>query len=176
VPDIGLCSAVAAITHATNVDEVRRALGQPRGRTLQAVLHLHRLGVVRFRGDGVIAPGAQDFREVRDGLDDLLTKRSTLQATRRDMMDAFVEADSCRWSMITGYLGHAAAARCGHCDICRHHDDERTDATPLGRITHRTFGSGQLVNDDGEIVTVLFDDHGYRTLSRTVLDEESLIV
>jgi ATP-dependent DNA helicase RecQ len=42
-------------------------------------------------------------------------------------------------------------------------------------VVHRTFGHGAVVDVDGEQVTVLFDDVGYRTLDAGIVERKALL-
>jgi ATP-dependent DNA helicase RecQ len=96
------------------------------------------------------------------------------------MMQRYLETDQCRWRMILGYFGEPTEEDCGHCDNC----DARTatpvpaaDAPfPLGaRVVHTTFGSGEVVSYDGDTMTLLFEDAGYRNLSVALVVENDLL-
>jgi ATP-dependent DNA helicase RecQ len=43
------------------------------------------------------------------------------------------------------------------------------------RVVHRQWGRGLLVRADGDTITVLFDDVGYKTLSLRLLLEQDLL-
>jgi ATP-dependent DNA helicase RecQ len=44
------------------------------------------------------------------------------------------------------------------------------------RVQHERWGVGQVVRDDGDRFTVLFDDAGYRTLALDAVLERGLVV
>ena len=96
-----------------------------------------------------------------------------LERTRSEMMRRYLETDACRWSIILGYFGQASDGACGHCDnCCRDRPapaaavEARTAPFPVGsRVAHDTWGEGLVVGSDGGVLTVLFDDGGYRALA-----------
>ena len=96
------------------------------------------------------------------------------------MMDQFTEAQTCRWSTIIGYLGEAPmSGGCGHCDRC--YQATQVDSAGSAEVVdpesvhHLEFGSGTVIQRDGDLLVVRFETHGYRTLSSSVLDEERLL-
>jgi ATP-dependent DNA helicase RecQ len=47
---------------------------------------------------------------------------------------------------------------------------------PVGSAVHHdTFGAGTVVDEGVEQVTVLFEEHGYRTLAIQVVEDEGLM-
>ena len=42
-------------------------------------------------------------------------------------------------------------------------------------VTHRQWGPGDVVDSEGDTVTVLFESHGYRTLSLELVLERGLL-
>ena len=45
-----------------------------------------------------------------------------------------------------------------------------------GEVAHPAFGRGTVIQESGDQIVVLFDDAGYRTLSRAIVDEQHLLV
>jgi ATP-dependent DNA helicase RecQ len=88
------------------------------------------------------------------------------------MVDWFLETDACRWTTVLGYLGQPGHTRCGRCDKCR--ATTFADTAAGGHIVHAEFGEGTIVQRRGDVVVALFEEHGYRTMSETVLVEEGL--
>ena len=43
-------------------------------------------------------------------------------------------------------------------------------------VTHREWGPGDVVDTEGDTVTVLFESHGYRTLSLELVLDRGLLV
>jgi ATP-dependent DNA helicase RecQ len=110
--------------------------------------------------------------------------RRQLERSRVDMMRAYAEVDGCRMAFVLGYFGEAADAACGRCDQCRSDDVDLPSADQVAYgvgqpVTHTSFGRGIVVADTvggrTEQVTVLFDDHGYRTLDVTVVHRQGLL-
>jgi ATP-dependent DNA helicase RecQ len=108
-----------------------------------------------------------------------------LQKSRIEMMRAYAETTQCRRQFLLGYFGEESSDLCGRCDNCR---EGRSSAEEPGtalddaaafavqsRVEHAEFGPGVVMSVDGDVVTVLFETVGYRTLHLpTVLERELL--
>jgi ATP-dependent DNA helicase RecQ len=108
-----------------------------------------------------------------------------LQKSRIEMMRAYAETTSCRRQFLLGYFGEESSDLCGRCDNCREGWSSAAEGeTPLddaatfvvqSRVEHVEFGSGVVMSVEGDVVTVLFETVGYRTLHLpTVLERELL--
>jgi ATP-dependent DNA helicase RecQ len=104
----------------------------------------------------------------------------SIQRSRVEMMRAYAETLRCRRQFLLQYFGEADPRPCGDCDNC-HAGTAADEPEPVGpfaveqRVRHDSFGSGVVMSLDGDKITVLFDDVGYRTLSlSTVLDRRLL--
>ena len=99
------------------------------------------------------------------------------------MMERYLVTDRCRWRLILGYFGQPSDEDCGHCDNCRSGATGPSDADAdadsefaLGRrVRHATFGAGEVISVDGDTITVLFGDAGYRTLSVELVRSAGLL-
>jgi ATP-dependent DNA helicase RecQ len=105
----------------------------------------------------------------------------SIQKSRIEMMRAYAETSGCRRQFLLQYFGETDVGLCGDCDNCNAGTatDEPELASPFAveqQVRHQTFGTGVVMSLDGEEITVLFDDVGYRTLSLpTVLDRGLLV-
>ena len=105
----------------------------------------------------------------------------SIQKSRIEMMRAYAETTGCRRQFLLQYFGETGVGLCGDCDNC--HAGTATDEPELAspftveqQVRHETFGTGVVMSLDGEEITVLFDDVGYRTLFLpTVLDRGLLV-
>jgi ATP-dependent DNA helicase RecQ len=102
-----------------------------------------------------------------------------MQESRIEMMRGYAETTQCRRQFLLSYFGEDSSELCQDCDNCdsgRAH--ERAASGPFGvqdRVTHRSFGDGMIMDVDGEQVTVLFSDVGYRTLHLPTVLEGGLL-
>jgi len=174
-PDATLCAAIVAITEPVAIEVMRRYLGVPLGRLLQAVTVLERQGAVTVGADGVVAPEGVAWPTVERRVTEELQRRADVLRSRQEMVDWLLEGRTCRWSTVLGYLGQPGHPPCGKCDVCRAGDAPDTEATAPERLHHVEFGPGVVIQRRGDVMVVLFDRHGYRTLSSSVLEEEQLV-
>ncbi|MFD0684971.1 RecQ family ATP-dependent DNA helicase [Actinomadura fibrosa] len=109
----------------------------------------------------------------------LAENRRETERTRIEMMRRYCELTDCRGRFLLRYFGEFSDRRCGRCDNCRAgraeaHADNRDFPTGV-RVEHRAWGPGQVVVGEGDRVTVLFDDVGYKELLvESVLDNDLL--
>ena len=105
----------------------------------------------------------------------------TVQRSRVDMMRYLAETTNCRGQALLSYFGEHLEDRCGHCDNCADGSVETmapTSAEPYpvhATVTHGEWGSGMVLRYEGDVMTVLFDDVGYKTLSVPVVVEQQLL-
>jgi ATP-dependent DNA helicase RecQ len=176
VPDIGTCAAVVALVgDGIDLASLRRSVRQSKGRVLQAVRLLEDVGVVELTADLTVVPGTSDFEACRPDVETTIEQRRTLLDSRRTMMRTLIESDTCRWSLVTGYLGSPELEACGHCDACHRRGRERCRGSGHEAVHHRVFGEGTVVDRNDDVVTVLFQTAGYRTMSSEVLHDEGLL-
>jgi ATP-dependent DNA helicase RecQ len=102
-----------------------------------------------------------------------------LERSRVEMMRAYAETDRCRMAFLVGYFGEQLPERCGRCDRCRDGTAEMPhpdDHFAIGAtVRHRTFGAGTVMDVEDDQLTVLFEEHGYRTLASDIVRDEQLL-
>jgi ATP-dependent DNA helicase RecQ len=108
-----------------------------------------------------------------------------LQKSRIEMMRAYAETTSCRRQFLLGYFGEESSDLCGRCDNCREGSssaaeaDTRLDGAAAfavqSRVEHAEFGPGVVMSVDGDVLTVLFETVGYRTLHLPTVLERALL-
>jgi ATP-dependent DNA helicase RecQ len=106
----------------------------------------------------------------------------SLERSRVEMIRAYAETQRCRSDFLLGYFGQDLDHLCGRCDNCVAGiaEQEVSSSPPAdefggGRVRHREFGDGTVMDVEQDRVTVLFDDVGYRTLDLAVVRENSLL-
>ncbi|HEX5365350.1 MAG TPA: RecQ family ATP-dependent DNA helicase [Acidimicrobiales bacterium] len=152
----------------------------------QAVHLLEGAGVVAAEPDGPVAlvdRRVDDERAVQ-AVAAAEEARAELEATRLEMVRALAETRGCRWRFVLGYLGQVDAERCGRCDRCVAGPEEDLDGDggaegspfpPGTPVTHAEWGPGEVVGTSQDTVTVLFAEHGYRTMSLDVVLDRDLL-
>ena len=126
-------------------------------------------------------PGkADDVGELVAAVRSLAEGHRKLERSRVEMVRAYAESDRCRMQFLLSYLGDQADEPCGHCDRCRSGEAAAPDRTRApydvgAEVRHAEFGRGTVVDLDGKVLTVLFDDEGYRTLDAELVAEKELL-
>jgi ATP-dependent DNA helicase RecQ len=152
-------------------------------RLIVALSRLQQAGAVDVTADGSVsaAPGAPPppvaaAAAARDHEEFRIAERSRLEMMRR-----FVSTPGCRWRFVLQYFGEGGAEPCGHCDHCDGMGAARFEvsvARPFPERTlvrHTTWGVGEVLGYQGDLMTVLFDGVGYRTLSSEVVVGRQLL-
>ena len=97
------------------------------------------------------------------------------------MMRGYAEADGCRRAFVLGYFGEAFEPPCGRCDVCdagaaRPAARGRRARSPWARAWRTPeWGSGTVQRAEDEMLTVVFDSVGYKTLALDVVEEKGLL-
>lgn len=122
----------------------------------------------------------------------LVASRERIENTRIDMMRGYAESIGCRRQYLLGYFGEELTTACNNCDICA---DNAADGTAAGiqpsharrgplvvadfavqsRVKHVLWGDGIVMRNEHDRVTVFFDRHGYKTLSRAAIERRNLL-
>jgi ATP-dependent DNA helicase RecQ len=105
-------------------------------------------------------------------------REDEVERTRLTMMRRYAEHTGCRRSFLLTYFGQDYRGPCGNCD----NDLGPAEAAPAevpfavgARVVSERWGQGTVQRYDGDQVTVLFDEHGYRELFVPVVLERSLL-
>lgn len=112
-----------------------------------------------------------------------------LERSRIEMMRGYAETSGCRRQLLLGYFGEELRSPCGRCETCasgsaeqvaREQADAEQEAAAAGndrygqgeQVVHREWGTGVVMHTEGDRVTVLFEEVGYKTLAHEVLDAD----
>jgi ATP-dependent DNA helicase RecQ len=104
-----------------------------------------------------------------------------LAESRIEMMRGYAETTQCRRSFLLGYFGEQLDAPCGACDTCFSGDADEQQSAADGpwsvhaQVDHEEFGTGTVMDVSDDVVTVLFEDVGYRTLHVPTVVEKGLV-
>jgi ATP-dependent DNA helicase RecQ len=94
------------------------------------------------------------------------------------MMRRYAEHTACRRSFLLSYFGQDYAGPCGTCDTDVAGATEEPAARPFEvgeRVSSERWGDGTVQRYDGDQLTVLFDEHGYRDLLVPLVVERKLL-
>ena len=101
-----------------------------------------------------------------------------IERTRLTMMRRYAEHAGCRRSFLLSYFGQDYPGPCGNCDndLSTPRPRQPRSHSPVGaRVVSERWGQGTVQRYDGDHVTVLFDEHGYRELFVPVVLRRGLL-
>ena len=146
-----------------------------------AISRLEEAGAVEVLPTGEVV-GSEDAPERETAVADALVQeeqRRSFDRSRLDMMRGYAETGDCRRSFLLSYFGEPYEPPCGNCDNC---DEGRSEAPPESvpfavgaRVRHESWGEGVVQRYEEDLVAVLFDDMGYKTLALDVVVERGLL-
>lgn len=125
---------------------------------------------------------------------ELAEARQRVEQSRLTMMRAYAETDGCRRQFLLGYFGEDLPEPCGNCDGCAAAAarteapgtadddggpgavDQADEPFPLqSSVVHKEWGAGLVMRHEDDVITVLFEQEGYKTLSRAAVVENELL-
>ncbi|GAA5116767.1 RecQ family ATP-dependent DNA helicase [Pseudonocardia adelaidensis] len=132
----------------------------------------------RFTATGAPAGEAA----VQRGVEIAERRRETVRS-RIEMMRGYAESTDCRRRTLLGYFGEQRDEPCGNCDSCeagtaRDGDPGAAEAAGVGTreaVRHPEWGEGVVMSTGRDRVTVLFAEHGYKTLALDAVRENDLL-
>ncbi len=145
-----------------------------------ALVRLADLGAAAWQADGEIRwTGSMTVAAALAASEAQTQREDEIERTRLTMMRRYAEHTGCRRSFLLTYFGQDYPGPCGNCD---------NDLVPAGadkpadvpfavgsRVASERWGEGTVQRYDGDHVTVLFDEHGYRELSVPVVLQRALL-
>ena len=166
--------------------------GLPARRITGLLNQLEETGAVALGKRGVRLSSKAKLPTLVRGAVELAEARQRVDQSRLTMMRAYAETDGCRRQFLLGYFGEELAEACGNCDACagaaRHHARDGADdgGTPSGgraaepfplqsAVVHKEWGPGLVMRHEDDVITVLFEQEGYKTLSRAAVVEHELL-
>jgi ATP-dependent DNA helicase RecQ len=105
-------------------------------------------------------------------------REDEVELSRLTMMRRYAEHTGCRRSFLLTYLGQDYRGPCGNCDNDLAPAKAARAEVPFAvgaRVMSERWGQGTVQRYDGDQVTVLFDEHGYRELFVPVVLERGLL-
>ncbi len=163
---------------------------EPGGRPQTAALvRLTDLAAATWRADGEVRwAGTMSVAAALAASQAETEREDEIERTRLTMMRRYAELDGCRRSFLLSYFGQDYPGPCGNCD----NDLTRAEALPSGtppsgtppaeapfavgaRVVSERWGQGTVQRYDGDHVTVLFDEHGYRELFVPLVLQRALL-
>jgi ATP-dependent DNA helicase RecQ len=136
-----------------------------------ALARLADLGAATWEPDGQVRwTGTMTVDQALQASDAETDREGEIERTRLTMMRRYLEQPGCRRSFLLTYFGQDYPPPCCNCD---NDTAESAVASPAdadvpfpvdGRVVSEKWGEGTVQRYDGDHVTVLFDEHGYREL------------
>ncbi|MBU8868845.1 RecQ family ATP-dependent DNA helicase [Paenarthrobacter aromaticivorans] len=198
-PDPDSLLAVLKIVKAAGAPAPKSALaeltGFPVRRLTGLVNQLEEAGAVTTGKRGIRLASKAKLSALVARAVELAGARQRVDQSRLTMMRAYAETDSCRRQFLLGYFGEELSEPCGNCDVCaaasktsngvhstkeeRGSDEQRageSDPFPLqSAVIHKEWGPGLVMRHEDDVITVLFEQEGYKTLSRRAVVEHELL-
>jgi len=191
-------AAVARVAAALAAGQPAEPGGSARQQTA-ALVRLADLGAVTWQADGEVRwAGTMSVADALAASEAQTEREDEIERTRLTMMRRYAELPGCRRSFLLTYFGQDYPGPCGNCD----NDLTQAEASPAGlppaglppaglppaglppaevpfavgtRVVSERWGQGTVQRYDGDQVTVLFDEHGYRELFMPVVLQRGLL-
>ena len=137
------------------------------------------LGAARWGEDGEVRwTGALTVEAVLEASKAETEREKEVERSRLEMMRRYAEHTGCRRSFLLSYFGQDYPGPCGNCDNDRARAADASGPRPFAigeRVTSKRWGEGTVQRYDGDQLTVLFDEHGYRDLLVPLVVERRLL-
>jgi ATP-dependent DNA helicase RecQ len=182
--------SVGAVADVAAALAAGQQAGQPGGpgarQHTAALVRLTDLGAATWRADGEVGwAGTMSVAAALAASEAESEREDEIERTRLTMMRRYAEHTGCRRSFLLSYFGQDYPGQCGNCDNDLAGADAGAGpagATPAevpfavgARVVSERWGQGTVQRYDGDHVTVLFDEHGYRELSVPLVLERALL-
>jgi ATP-dependent DNA helicase RecQ len=199
-PDPALLEHVAGLVRARGPvtgRELREHLGLSAAKTTGAANLLEQAGALQAGGGELAWVGGRSVPEAVEAAVEVAEARRRMDRSRLEMLRGYAETTTCRRQFLLGYFGEIHDHPCGNCDVCT---DGVVDAADPGsaagapadgaavdgvdgdsawpvntRVVHRTWGPGIVMRPEGDRITVLFEQQGYKTLALRAVEEHDLL-
>jgi ATP-dependent DNA helicase RecQ len=174
-----VANRLARSSRPEGIDALAGALGIGSRAATLALARLVDVSAASWTADG----GAHwsDALTVPDALEELEAETAVekeVERSRLEMMRRYAEHTGCRRSFLLSYFGQEYPGPCGSCDNDRLRSAPSRKIQPFAvgvRVESERWGEGTVQRYDGDQVTVLFDDHGYRDLLVPLVLERELL-
>ena len=166
--------------------ELRTASGLGAARATAAVNLLEQAGALVTGPDGRLHRTGTAAADAVARAVEIAEQRRESVRSRIDMMRGYAETTDCRRRLLLGYFGEQRVDPCGYCDSCEAGTSRA--AEPAGdaaaaqegldtrtRVRHPEWGDGVVMSTESDRVTVLFAEHGYKTLSLDAVRANDLL-
>jgi ATP-dependent DNA helicase RecQ len=176
---VALANLLADTAEDAGIDELAETAGVGARSATLALARLVDVGAAGWVADGGVRwNGSMSAVAAVKASAHETAREQEIEASRLEMMRRYAEHTGCRRSFLLTYFGQEYAGPCGACD-----NDGRPAAAvasdepfPVGaRVASEHWGEGTIQRYDGDQVTVLFDEHGYRDLLVSIVRDKDLL-
>ncbi|NUS35489.1 MAG: ATP-dependent DNA helicase RecQ [Pseudarthrobacter sp.] len=198
-PDPDSLLAVLQVLKAAGAPAPKSSLaeltGFPARRITSLVNQLQEAGAVSIGKRGVRLASKAKLPALVGGAVERAEARQRVEQSRLTMMRAYAETDGCRRQFLLGYFGEELPEPCGNCDGCAEAGKEAEGKEAEGKapdggglasgsdepfplqsaVVHKEWGPGLVLRHEDDVITVLFEQEGYKTLSRAAVLEHELL-
>ena len=133
-----------------------------------ALTRLADLGAATWQVDGDVSwAGTMSVAAALEASEAETEREDEVERTRLTMMRRYAEHTGCRRSFLLTYFGQDYPGPCGNCDNDLAPAEPERASVPFetgARVVSERWGEGTVQRYDGDHVTVLFDEYGYREL------------
>jgi ATP-dependent DNA helicase RecQ len=172
VPGAAVADAAAALAAAQPIELGAR-------QQTAALTRLADLGAAAWQADGNVRwTGTMSVAAAIEASGAETEREDEVERSRLTMMRRYAEHTRCRRSFLLTYFGQDYPGPCGNCDNDLTHPEPPRAEVPFAvgtRVVSERWGEGTVQRYDGDQVTVLFDEHGYRELFVPVVLEHGLL-
>jgi ATP-dependent DNA helicase RecQ len=176
-----LLAAFRAADGALDAAGIREAAGISQRKLSGLLNQLLEVGAVRERG-GKYRAVAESADQVVADVSEHRKRRQEMDRSRVEMARQYAEYRGCRRKFLLGYFGEEREGLCDACDNCdsgrsaeRHDDGENHPFALQSTVRHGEWGAGVVMGYENDVVTVLFEEHGYKSLSVPLVEEKDLL-
>jgi ATP-dependent DNA helicase RecQ len=170
--------SAGTVAHVAAQFATGASVAATRGETAAAV-RLADLGAAVWDAGGEVRwTGALTVAAAMEASEAETARENEVERSRLEMMRRYAEHTGCRRSFLLSYFGQDYPGPCGNCDNDRAVSSEETAVRPFAvgeRVTSERWGDGTVQRYDGDQLTVLFDEHGYRDLLVPLVVERQLL-
>jgi ATP-dependent DNA helicase RecQ len=173
---------IQAKSGAITLDALQKEVDLSQTKLTTALSRLEAIGIIEIQVNGEITllEMPDDSAEASLQAAEAQQRHQRLQKSRIEMMRAYAEVHDCRREFLLNYFGEAYTPPCGNCDNCeagRIQEPEESHPFPLNSpVVHSEWGEGLVMRYEGDKITVLFDEVGYKTLALDVVLENALLM
>jgi ATP-dependent DNA helicase RecQ len=171
--------SAAAVARAAAALTAGQRTGPRTRQQTAALVRLTDLGAATWQADGEVRwTGTMSVPAALQASEAETWRQNEVERSRLAMMRRYAEHAGCRRSFLLSYFGQDYPGPCGNCDNDPAHAEPARGEVPFAvgaRVLSQRWGEGTVQRYDGDQVTVLFDEHGYRDLFVPLVLERGLL-